>query len=80
MILSPSEQPHLHTLNLLFNGDLNLNGLCYRFDEPPSGGLLLREEDSFFGEEKGLRNCLGPVLASSKACSFLFPNPEPGLC
>ena len=33
---------HGHLLNLLFNGDLNLSGLCYRFDEPPSGALQKR--------------------------------------
>ena len=39
-----------HLLNLLFNGDLNLNGLCHRFDEPPSGALLLPEEESVLWE------------------------------
>ena len=41
---------HGHLLNLLVNGDLNLNGLCYRFDEPPSGALLLPEEGSVLWE------------------------------
>ena len=34
---------------------------------PPPLGLLLPEDDSFFWEGKGLRSCLGLVLASSRA-------------
>ena len=42
---------------------------------PPPLGLLLPEDDSFFWEGKGLRSCLGLVLASSRACSFFLQNP-----
>ena len=59
---------HGHLLNLLVNGDLNLNGLCYRFDEPPLG---------LFFSQKSALSC-GKSLRIAKSLPFSSA-PKPAL-